>query len=99
MSVEYVSIIGYLAAVLTSIAFLPQVVRTYRTQDVSGISLPMYGLMSAGVALWIVYGICLRAWPIVLANGTSMALALSVLCMKILFSRTVNTIAINSSSS
>ncbi len=79
--------IGYLAASLTTLAFLPQALHTFRTRDVSGISLGMYALFTAGVALWLVYGLLLRAWPIIVANAVTLALALAILAMKLRYRR------------
>jgi MtN3 and saliva related transmembrane protein len=76
-------LIGYLAAVLTTISFVPQVWHTWRTRDVSGISLGMYVVFAAGVFLWLVYGLALGAWPIVVANAITLALALAILAMKL----------------
>jgi len=76
-------LIGYLAACLTTLSFLPQALHTFRTRDVRGISLGMYALFTAGVALWLVYGLLLAAWPIVLANAVTLALALAILVMKL----------------
>lgn len=76
-------LIGYLAASLTTLAFLPQALHTFRTRDVSGISLGMYGLFTTGVALWLVYGLLLGAWPIIVANAVTLALALAILVMKL----------------
>jgi MtN3 and saliva related transmembrane protein len=75
--------IGYLAAVLTTISFVPQAWHTFRTRDVSGISLGMYSVFACGVALWLAYGLLLAAWPIVAANGVTLALALAILAMKL----------------
>ena len=76
-------LLGYLAALLTTLAFVPQAWQTFRTRDVSGISLPMYFVFSTGVALWLAYGILLRAWPIVAANAVTLALAVAILVMKV----------------
>ncbi len=76
-------VIGYIAASLTTLSFLPQALHTFRTRDVSGISLGMYSLFTAGVALWLVYGLLLGAWPIVVANAVTLALALAILMMKL----------------
>ena len=76
-------IVGSLAACLTTISFVPQVVRTLRTRDTRAISLWMYLLFCAGVALWAVYGLILMAWPIILANGMTLALASVVLWHKV----------------
>ncbi len=76
-------IIGTLAAILTTTSFVPQVVHTIRTRDTRAISLWMYLMFSAGVALWGIYGVLLGSWPIIVANGITFALAASVLSLKI----------------
>jgi len=75
--------VGYLAAIFTTAAFVPQVWHTFRTRDVAGISLGMYTVFAVGVALWLVYGLLRNSWPIVLANSVTLALALAILAMKI----------------
>lgn len=77
--------IGYLAAVLTTCSFVPQAWLTLRTRDVSGISAGMYSVFTAGVALWLIYGWLTDAWPVVLANAVTLALAGSILVMKLRF--------------
>lgn len=76
-------LVGYCAAILTTLSFLPQAWLTFRTKDVRGISLGMYSVFTAGVALWLVYGLLAGAWPIVAANGVTLALASVILAMKI----------------
>ncbi len=78
-------LIGYLAAILTTCSFVPQAWLTFRTRDVSGISLGMYSVFTAGVALWLAYGVLLGAWPIVAANAVTLALASAILVMKLRF--------------
>jgi MtN3 and saliva related transmembrane protein len=80
---QFPETIGYLAAMLTTCSFVPQAWQTFRTRDVSGISLGMYSVFACGVALWLLYGLLLGAWPIVVANGITLALALSILVMKL----------------
>lgn len=75
--------LGYAAATLTTASFLPQAWHTFRTRDVSGISLAMYSVFSFGVALWLAYGVLLQAWPIVFANAVTLALAACILTMKL----------------
>jgi MtN3 and saliva related transmembrane protein len=79
--------IGYLAAALTTASFVPQALLTLRTRNVSGISLGMYSAFTAGVALWLVYGISLGELPIIVANALTLALAATILTMKILVER------------
>lgn len=80
---EAESIVGYAAAVLTTVSFVPQAWSTFRTRDVSGISLAMYSLFTLGVAAWLLYGAMRQDWPIVVANGVTLALAATVLAMKL----------------
>jgi MtN3 and saliva related transmembrane protein len=75
--------IGTFAACLTTASFVPQAWHTFRTRDVSGISLGMYSLFTVGVALWLAYGLLLTAWPIIIANAITTSLALAILLMKL----------------
>lgn len=76
-------LIGFVAAVLTTASFVPQVWHTFQTRDVRGISLGMYSAFTAGVACWLVYGLLLGAWPIVIANCITLTLAAAILVMKL----------------
>lgn len=80
-------IVGFSAAFLTTASFVPQAWLTFKTRDVSGISLGMYSAFTLGVALWLVYGLALGAWPLVVANTITLMLALSILVMKLRFGR------------
>jgi MtN3 and saliva related transmembrane protein len=80
-------VLGYLAATLTTVSFLPQVWRTFRTRDVSGISLRMYSCFTAGIAVWLAYGIALEQTPMMIANSVSLVLACAVLVMRVRFAR------------
>lgn len=75
--------LGYLAACLTTVSFAPQAWLTFRTRNVDGISLGMYGALTAGIVLWLVYGVLIRSWPLVAANVVTLSLAGSILVMKI----------------
>lgn len=75
--------LGYLAAALTTGSFVPQALLTLRTRDVRGISLGMYGAFTLGVAIWLLYGLSLGQWPIVLANAVTLALAAVILWTKV----------------
>jgi MtN3 and saliva related transmembrane protein len=77
--------IGFIAATLTTVAFVPQVLRVWRSRSSRDISLRMYALFTLGVALWLVYGILIDSWPVMLANAVTLLLAGSVLVMKIRF--------------
>ena len=79
--------LGYLAGVLTTASFLPQAWLTFRTRDVSGISLAMYSVFTLGIALWLAYGLLINAWPIVIANAVTLVLAAAILGMKLVIGR------------
>src|SRR5690606_41124827 len=74
-----------ISAILTTASFLPQAWLTYRTHDVSGISLAMYSAFTVGVALSLVDGLALGSWPMTVANGITLSLALGILLMKLRF--------------
>jgi MtN3 and saliva related transmembrane protein len=76
-------LIGYGAACLTTLSFVPQAWLTFRTRDVRGISLGMYSAFTTGIALWLLYGLLVRAWPLVAANAVTLALASVILGMKL----------------
>jgi MtN3 and saliva related transmembrane protein len=82
-----VEIIGWLAACLTTLSFVPQVRLALRTHDVSGISIPMYASFCLGVALWLVYGIYRHSLPVIGANAVTLALALIILFLTIKYRR------------
>lgn len=76
-------LVGYAAATLTTLAFIPQTLQSWRTRDLSGISLGMYSLFTLGIALWLLYGVVLENWPIIIANTITLALAGTVLFLKL----------------
>lgn len=80
-------LIGSLAACLTTLSFVPQAWLTFKTRDVSGVSLLMYSVFTVGVALWLAYGLLLRSWPMVIANAITLLLALMILAMKLVYRR------------
>ena len=85
--VALMDLVGTIAACLTTASFVPQVWLSFKTRDVSGVSLGMYSVFTAGVALWLVYGLLLGAWPIVVANAITLLLALAILGMKLVYGR------------
>ncbi len=76
-------LIGYCSAFLTTMAFVPQAHHSWKTRDLSGVSLPMYSLFSLGVLGWLVYGVMITSWPIIVANSITLVLACAVLLLKI----------------
>lgn len=87
MTMTLTDLLGYGAASLTTLSFLPQALLTLRTRNLAGISLGMYSAFTLGVALWLAYGLLLGQWPIVIANALTLLLASVILAMKILVDR------------
>jgi MtN3 and saliva related transmembrane protein len=76
-------LVGMIAGTLTTIAFVPQVWRVWKTRSTKDISLTMYLVFTAGVAFWLAYGLMLGAWPIIVANVVTLALTGTVLALKL----------------
>jgi MtN3 and saliva related transmembrane protein len=82
---ETATIVGYIAGTLTTVAYLAQVLRTLKHRRTKDISLGMYLMLCSGIALWLVYGIFIHSWPVIIANAVTLALSGAVLVMKIKF--------------
>jgi MtN3 and saliva related transmembrane protein len=80
-----INLIGYAAALLTTLAFVPQAWLTWKTKSAQGVSVGMYTIFVTGVGLWLVYGLMLGAWQLILANGVNLVLAVFILAMKLRF--------------
>ncbi len=80
---DYIKIVGFVAAALTTFAFFPQAIKVIRTRDTKSISVVMYFVVTAGLILWLVYGILLRDLPLILANFITLIPAITILVMKI----------------
>ena len=76
-------IIGLVAATLTTISFLPQVIKVFKTRHTKDLSFATFFVFSVSLFLWFVYGILIGELPIILANGITFLLALSIIIMKI----------------
>ena len=85
MTGVWIDAIGSIAAVLTTASFVPQAWHSFKTRDVSGISLGMYSVFTLGVALWLLYGVLLQSWPLMIANSITLLLAAAILVMKLRF--------------
>jgi MtN3 and saliva related transmembrane protein len=75
--------IGYGAATLTTLAFVPQVLHTWRSKSARDLSLPMMAAFTAGVILWLVYGVALGSAPVIAANAVTLALNLVLIGLKL----------------
>lgn len=80
---NFITIIGFLAATCTTISFVPQVWHIIKTRDTKGISLNMYAIFALGVFLWLLYGCFLFSLPIIIANSITLVLAIIILMLKI----------------
>jgi MtN3 and saliva related transmembrane protein len=80
---DFVSIIGFMAATITTAGFLPQTIKTVKTKQAKDVSLWMYLILTVGVTLWFTYGMYKQDWPIILANGVTLIFIIPVLWIKI----------------
>jgi MtN3 and saliva related transmembrane protein len=80
---SWIELIGMAAGALTTIAFVPQVVKTWRTQRAGDLSLPMLLLFNAGIGLWLAYGVLIDSPGLMAANAVTFALSLSILWVKL----------------
>ena len=78
-----IDVLGYISATLTTIAFLPQIIKTVQTKSAKDVSMGMFVLFTIGVFLWIIYGILTRTYPVLIANAVIFCLALSQIILKI----------------
>lgn len=75
--------IGLIAATLTTLSFLPQVIQAWKTRSVDDISLTMYIMFTTGLAMWLIYGIMIKNFPIIISNVVTLTFAASILFLKI----------------
>ncbi len=80
-------ILGLIATCFTTSSFVPQVWRTWRTRDVSGISLASYAVITEGLALWLLYGLLKGDLPLVVANSVLVVLTAAITVMKLVFEK------------
>jgi MtN3 and saliva related transmembrane protein len=80
--VNYVTILGYLAGAMTTLAFLPQLIKVIRSRSTRDISLAMFIVICTGIFFWLVYGILINSLPIILANAVTLVIAGTILILK-----------------
>ena len=85
-----VEIFGYFAAILTTAAFLPQLIKTLKTKKADDVSLSTLIMFNIGVLTWIIYGYNISSKPILIANLITLILNLSILISKVYFSKTLS---------
>ena len=83
MNLESANTLGLLAGTLTTVAFVPQVVKIWKTKHARDISLGMFAIFSSGVLLWLFYGIEIGAMPVIVANAVTLGLSLTILIFKL----------------
>lgn len=83
----FLNSLGYLAGALTTLAFLPQVLHTYRCKSASDISWKMLVAFNLGLLCWLIYGIYIHSWPMILANSVTLGLQAFIIRLKIRYQR------------
>jgi MtN3 and saliva related transmembrane protein len=81
--------LGYIAGILTTIAFVPQVMQIYKTKSAEDVSLAMFLLFTAGVVMWLIYGIQSNAFPVIVANSITLLLSCVILFFKYKYRKSV----------
>lgn len=84
---ETIDALGLVAGTLTTVSFVPQVMKIWRTKSGNDVSYGMFLLFSLGVSLWLLYGVALSATPIIIANAVTLVLALVVIALKYRYSQ------------
>lgn len=85
MSIPHFEILGFIAAALTTISFVPQAWLVWKRRSAEGVSLGMYSIFVTGIACWLVYGFFIRSWPLFLSNAVTFVLSGFILTMKLRF--------------
>lgn len=80
---DKITLLGLVAAICTTISYLPQAIKTIQTKEVKNISLIMYSILTFGVLLWLIYGIFIKNTPVILANGITFIFVATTLVLVI----------------
>lgn len=80
---KLLDLLGFFAAILTTIAYVPQAIKIIRTKHTRDLSLAMYSVLNVGLLAWLVYGIFLVQWPIIFANTVTLLFTLPILFFKL----------------
>ena len=83
MTLDFGVIVGFAAGIMTTAAFVPQVIKTWRTKSTGDLSLPMFLSFFCGVFLWLLHGLYIRSTPIIAANAITLVLAGSIIYFKL----------------
>ena len=82
---EGITVLGLIAATITTSSFLPQAIQTLRTKNTKDISLGMYSLLTTGVLLWLIYGVMTKDLPLLIANGITLLFSVVILTYKVVY--------------
>ncbi len=82
---DNITFLGLVAGALTTAAFLPQLVKAWKSRSTKDISLLMYVVTCTGISLWLIYGLCIGSLPVILANAATLLIAMAILILKIRF--------------
>jgi MtN3 and saliva related transmembrane protein len=85
LSKQVIDVIGYCAATMTTISFLPQLIRVVKLRTARDISLGMFLIFTIGTAFWLTYGVLSHSTPVWIANGVTLVLSASILVLKLRF--------------
>lgn len=85
--IDGTSLLGFVAGALTTVSFWPQLWKTWRTKSAGDVSLGMLLTFSVGVLLWLLYGVLLGAWPIIVTNMITVLLTVTILILKLRYDR------------
>jgi MtN3 and saliva related transmembrane protein len=78
-----ITILGLVAGTITTAAYVPQVIKTFKTKNTKALSAKMYSFLVFGILLWVIYGFITHNWPVLIANSITAVLASSILLLKI----------------
>ena len=82
---SWITIVGFMAAALTTLSFLPQAIKTIKSKQTKDLSFGMYLAFTAGVFLWLIYGILIGDAPVIIANSITFILTITILILKIIY--------------
>ncbi len=84
---NYIEMIGFAAATLSTAAFIPQVIKTYRSKSAKDLSLGMFLIFTSGIILWLIYSLLINKYPMILANTITLLLSFTLLYFKLTFKK------------
>ncbi len=83
----FLTILGYVAGTITTASFFPQLIKIYKNKKADEISITMYSIITLGMILWMIYGIYLNSYPIIIANGISTMATLLIMTFSLMYNK------------